>query len=190
MHRTLLPWLGVVSAFVLVIGWSTVGRAESDFPVYLSGWETSGGSFDTVTGVRSGVIFAGWVGGRGAKPGGWVPYPGEGGSWRVEIAFCCASTRQQQHMVTIVGGSWALQLPDDPDGDSFGGTVESGTVWFPRSLSEDLGCGPGVTKVSAMFVFDGDAQSSQTKACLDDLHAVPTGEPGHRIWGRIYPPQP
>jgi hypothetical protein len=185
MHRTLLPWLGVVSAFVLVIGWSTVGRAEGEFPVYLSGWETSGGSLNTETGVRYGVTFDGWVGGRGAKPGGWVASPGDGSSWHVEIDFCCASTRQQQHMVTILRGRWALQLPDDDD--PFTGTVESGTVWFPRSLSEDLGCGPGVTKVSAIFVFDGDEQSSQTKACLDDLHKLSTRPP---IWGRIGTPHP
>ena len=59
MHRTLLPWVGVVSACVLVIGWGTVGRAETDFPVYLSGLETSSGyaqrtAFDTMSPSRDG----------------------------------------------------------------------------------------------------------------------------------------
>jgi hypothetical protein len=92
------------------------------------------------------------------------------------------STRQKQHRVTILGGSWELQLPD---GAHFTGSVESGTVRFPRSLAEDLGCGPGVTKVSAIFLFDADAQSSHTKACLDDRHDLPTRPP---IWGRIGTP--
>jgi hypothetical protein len=183
MHRTLLPWVGVVSAFFLAIGWGTVGRAETDFPVYLSGLETSSG-YRTADGVRHHVTFEGWVGGTGPQQGGWVDSPGEGGSWRVVIDFCCVSTRQQQHRVTILGGSWELQVPD---GDYFTGSVESGTVRFARSLAEDLGCGPGVTKVSAMFLFDADAQSSHTKACLDDRHDLLTRPP---IWGRIGTPQP
>jgi hypothetical protein len=182
MHRTLLPWVGVVSAFVLVIGWGTVGRAETDFPVYLSGLETSSG-YVTADGVRHHVTFKGWVGGTEPQQGGWVASPGEGGSWRVVIDFCCVSTRQQQHRVTILGGSWELQVPD---GDYFTGSVESGTVRFARSLREDLGCGPGVTKVSAMFLFDADAQSSHTKACLDDRHGLHPPP----IWGTISTPQP
>jgi hypothetical protein len=182
MHRTLLPWVGVVSACVLVIGWGTVGRAETDFPVYLSGLETSSG-YRTADGVRHHVTFEGWVGGTGPQQGGWVASPGEGGSWRVVIDFCCVSTRQQQHRVTILGGSWELQVPD---GDYFTGSVESGTVRFARGLAEDLGCGPGVTKVSAMFLFDADAQSSHTKACLDDRHGLHPPP----IWGTISTPQP
>jgi hypothetical protein len=190
MQRTRLPWAGVVSAFFLAVGWATVGGAATDFPVTLSGWETFGG-YRTADGVRHDVTFEGWVGGTGPVPDtdgdgpiGWVAPPGEGGSWRVVIDFCCASTRRKQHRVTILGGSWELQLPD---GTHFTGSVESGTVRFPRSVAEDLGCGPGVTKVSAMLLFDADAQSSQTKACLNDLHDLPTRPP---IWGRIGTPQP
>jgi hypothetical protein len=182
MHRTLLPWVGVVSAFVLVIGWGTVGRAETDFPVYLSGLETSGGSL-TADGVRHNVTFKGWVGGTGAVRGGWVASPGDGGSWRMVIHYCCASTRQQQHMVTILGGRWQLQLPD---GDHFTGSVESGTVWFASTLAKDLGCGPGVTQVSATLLFDADEQTSDAKACLDDRHGLHPPP----IWGTISTPQP
>jgi hypothetical protein len=190
MHRTLLPWVGVVSAVFLAVGWGTVGRAETEFPVNLSGQETSGG-YRTADGVRHNVTFEGWVGGTGPVPDtdgvgpiGWVAPPGEGGSWSVVIDFCCSSTRREHHRVTILGGSWELQLPD---GAYFTGSVESGTVRFARSLAEDLGCGPGVTKVSAMFLFDPDAQNSHAKACLDDLHDLPTRPP---IWGRIGTPQP
>ena len=73
-----------------------------------------------------------------------------------------------------------------PDGDYFTGSVESGTVRFARSLAEDLGCGLGVTKVSAMFLFDADAQSSQADACLDDRHGLHPPP----IWGTISTPQP
>jgi hypothetical protein len=86
-------------------------------------------------------------------------------------------------MVTILGGSWKLQVPD---GDHFKGSVESGTVWFARNLTEDLGCRPGVTKVSAMFLFDADEQSSQADACLDDRHGLHPPP----IWGTISTPQP
>jgi hypothetical protein len=191
MHRTRLSWVGVVSVFFLAIGWGTVGGAEADFPVNISGWETYGGS-RTADGGRHEVTFEGWVGGTGPVPDtddggpiGWVASPGEGGSWRVVIDHCCASTRRKHHRVTILGGRWELQLPN---GAHFTGSVESGTVRFPRSLAEDLGCGPGVTKVSAMLRFDADGYSSQTKACLDDLHDSPDPDPP--IWGRIGTPQP
>jgi hypothetical protein len=188
MYRTLLPWVGVVSALFLAAGWGTVGRAEAEFPVNLSGQEMYSG--DPEGDVRRGVTFEGWVGGTGpvpdtdrAGPIGWVAPPGEGGSWHVVIDYCCLSTRQEQHMVTILpGGSWELQLPDDAP---FKGSVESGTVRFARSLAEDLGCGPGVTKVSAMFLFDADGQSSHAKACLDDRHGLRPPP----IWGRIGKPQ-
>lgn len=160
MHRTLLPWVGVVSAFFLAVGWGTVGRAEAEFPVHLSGLETSSGQKEGD--VRRGVTFEGWVGGTGPVPGGWVASPGEGGLWRVVIDYCCVSTRQEHRVVTILpGGSWKLQLPD---GAHFTGSVDSGTVRFARSLAEDLGCGPGVTKVSAILLFDADGQSSHAKA--------------------------
>lgn len=129
MHRTLLPWVGVVSAFFQAVGWGTAGRAETDFPVNLSGLETS--SWHAEGDVQVDVTFEGWVGGTGPVQDGWVASPGEGGLWSVVIDFCCLSTRQQQHGVTILGGSWELQLPD---GDHFTGSVQSGTVRFPQNL--------------------------------------------------------
>jgi hypothetical protein len=194
VHRTLLPWVGVVSAFFLAVGWGTVGRAETDFPVNLSGGETSSGHPESD--VQVDVTFEGWVGGTGpvpdtdgGRPIGWVAPPGEGGQWKIVLDYCCLSTRQQQHGVTILpGGSWELQLSD---GDHFTGSVQSGTVRFPQNLDEDLGCGPGVTKVSATFLFDADEhgqqqpKSSDATACLDDLHDWHPPP----IWGTIGKPQ-
>jgi hypothetical protein len=186
MHCKLLPLVGIVAVLFVAFGWGPVGRAQADFSVNLSGHETSRGhqQDDVIVGVR----FVGWVGGTGAEPDpdddgpvGWVPPPGEGGHWSFVLDFCCASTTDP--FVTILGGSWDLRFPG---GSRFSGSVESGIVQFPLSLEEDLGCGPGITTVSAILLFDSGGNGG-AEACLDDVREP---QPPFRlpIWGTIHQP--
>jgi hypothetical protein len=189
MHCKLLPLVGVVSALFLAVGCGTVGRAKTHFPVNLSGAETSTGHLEGD--VQVDVTFEGWVGGTGPVPDtdgvgpiGRVAPPGEGGQWKMVLDYCCLSTLEAQGFVTIVDGSWELQFPD---GSRFLGSVEIGIVRFPPGFSseEDIGCGPGVTKVSAILL-DADEDNDKdkarrTKACLDDLRGLDPIP----IWGAI-----
>ena len=179
MHCKLLPLAGVVSVLFVAIGLGTVERAHADFSVNVSGQETSKGHAqdDVVVGVR----FVGWTGGTGPIPDGWVAPPGEGGHWSFVIDYCCVSTTEP--FVTILGGSWDLRLPD---GSRFSGSVESGIVQFPLSLEDDIGCGPGVTTVSASLLLDSGGDG-EAEACLDDVREP---QPPFRlpIWGTIHQP--
>jgi hypothetical protein len=175
MHRKLLPLVGVVSVLFVTFSLGTGGRANADFPVNVSGEETSTGR--TKGDVQVHVTFKGWFGGTGPVPDGWVAPPGEGGKWKFVIDYCCLSTVQEQGFVTILGGSFKLKLPD---GDHFKGSIESGTVQFPLSLEEDLGCGPGITTVSAILLFDS-GEDGDAEACLDDLRGLDPIP----IWGTI-----
>jgi len=196
MDRKRLPLVGVVSALFLAVGLSTVGHAKTDFPVNLSGGETSSGHPEGD--VQVDVTFEGWVGGTGPVPDtdgigpiGWVAPPGEGGQWEIVLDYCCLNTLEEEGFVTILDGSWELQLPD---GSRFSGSVESGIVQFPPgfSLEEDIGCGPGVTKVSAILL-DADEDDDKDKkdkgrlaeACLDDLRGLDPDP----IWGTISKPK-
>jgi hypothetical protein len=205
MHGTRLPLAGVVSVLFVAFGLGTGGRAQADFSVNLSGQETSRGVVKGVGSARNllkdpgrvvedsivvGVRFGGWIGGTGPEPDpdgvgpvGWVAPPGEGGHWSLVLDYCCASTTEP--FVTILGGSWDLRFPG---GSRFSGSVESGTVQFPSSLEEDLGCGPGVSTVSAILLFDS-GESGGAEACLDDLQAfLNLEEPPFQIpiWGTLH----
>jgi hypothetical protein len=119
-------------------------------------------------------------------PIGWAAPPGEGGRWSVVIDHCCLSTFEAQGFLTILGGSWNLMLPNH---NVYSGSVEGGIVQFPPgfSLEEDIGCGPGVTTVSAILLFDSGGDG-EVEACLDDLRG-PSSQP-FRFWGTIRQHQP
>jgi hypothetical protein len=208
MHGTRLPLVGVVSVLFVAFGLGTGGRAQADFSVNLSGQQTAREVIKGVGSARNlpkhpgqvvedsivvGVRFGGWIGGTGPEPDpddvgpvGWVVPPGEGGHWSIVIDYCCFSTTEPvDPFLTIVGGSWDLGFPG---GSRFSGSVESGTVQFPASLEEDLGCGPGVSTVSAVLLFDS-GESGGAEACLDDLHAFfNLEEPPFQIpiWGTLH----
>ena len=192
MSCKLLPLVGGVSALFLAVGCGTVGH-KTRFPVNLSGVETSSGHPEGD--VQVDVTFEGWVGGTGPVPDtdgvgpiGRVAAPGKGGQWKIVLDYCCLSTFEAQGFVTILDGSWELRFPD---GNHSSGSVEFGIVRFPPgfSVEEDIGCGPGVTKVSA-FLLDADDDSDKdkarrTRACLDDirgLNPIP-------IWGTLGKPK-
>jgi hypothetical protein len=187
MHCTLLPLVGVVSALCLAVGCGTVGLAKTQFPVNLSGVETSIGHPEGDVTVDA--TFEGWVGGTGPVPDtdgdgpiGRVAPPGEGGQWKIVVDHCCLSTVNTQGFLTILDGSWELQFPD---GRRFSGSVEMGIVRLLPSLEADIGCGPGVPKVLALLRDAGEDKAKdkarRTEACLDDLRGLDPIP----IWGTI-----
>src|SRR5258708_7741518 len=150
--------------------------AASGSSVNISGLEVFPGI--PIGGNTYGTTFAGWVGGGGAVPNGWVACPAGSscGGWTVVINY--HGTPAFGSFVTILTGVWFLTTPN-PNGHSYPGTVTGGKVQWPPNSSTDISCGAGVATVTASL--SGGANSFN--GCLDDMR------PGHpfppHIWGMI-----
>ena len=143
-------------------------------PVNLSGYETFLGLDCKLAGqpATCGVTFAGWIGGDGPVPGGWEPFPGDfQGLWNSSVNYI--GHAGFGNTVFILSGRFRISFLD---GHSLSGSVISGTVRWPMSVIDDLGCGPGVALIDVTL-----NRSQRFQGCLHDLPAGSVIPP--MVWG-------
>jgi Beta-propeller repeat len=168
--------LGFQNAFVTKIG-STIAERLN-----LSGDETSIGHICMVDGhvATCGAHFVGWSGGAGHIANGWVASPGDGKAvWEANVAY--EGDVAFGKTVELVKGS-TLQILLKPS-KLLSESVTEGTVTWPASVHDDLGCGGGVAKVHALFTTSKDEPGSFV-GCLHDLPAGSVVPP--KIWGTFF----
>jgi hypothetical protein len=176
-------WIVLATAVAtLLLGAMSALAATQPGPTNVSGRETFPGiDCGTKDGqpFTCGTSFRGWIGGNGPvseNDGGWVPFPGQGGSVVVRINYL-GTARVPGGSVTIKEGTWRIYF-----GKSYyHGKVLGGTVQWPESGSEVAGfsCGTDVAVVQASLSDD----ASSFVGCLDDIPKpiIP------KIWGTFSP---
>jgi hypothetical protein len=167
---------GATNAFVAKIGSTIADRLN------LSGVEFFAGHPCTVDGqgATCGAHFIGWSGGSGHVANGWVPFPGDGKAvWEANVAY--EGDVAFGKTVELVKGS-RLELLEQ-NNKLLSEIVTEGTVTWPASTNDDLGCGRGVAKVHALFRTKQDAPASFV-GCLHDLPAGSVVPP--KIWGTFF----
>jgi hypothetical protein len=167
---------GVTNAFVSKIV-STI-----DERLNLSGDEFSVGHTCMVNGhvATCGAHFVGWSGGTGHVANGWVAFPGDGKAlWEANVAY--EGDVAFGKTVNLVKGS-RLELLLKPN-KLLSEIVTEGTVKWPASVHDDLGCGGGVARVHAQFTTTKDEPGSFL-GCLLDLPAGSVLPP--KIWGTFF----
>jgi hypothetical protein len=148
----------------------------------LSGNETSIGHVCMVNGhvATCGAHFVGWSGGAGHVANGWVASPGDGKAvFEANVAY--TGDVAFGKTVELVKGS-TLQLLLKPN-RLLSESVTEGTVTWPASVHDDLGCGGGVAKVHALFTSSNSGPGSFV-GCLHDLPAGSVLPP--KIWGTFF----
>jgi hypothetical protein len=167
---------GATNAFVSRIGSTIADRLN------LSGVEFFAGHPCTVDGqpATCGAHSLGWGGGSGHIANGWVPFPGDGKAvWEANVAY--EGDVAFGKTVELVKGS-RLELLEQ-NNKLLSEIVTEGTVTWPTSTNDDLGCGRGVAKVHALFRTKQDAPASFV-GCLHDLPAGSVVPP--KIWGTFF----
>jgi hypothetical protein len=169
-------WLvGTVATAAFAVALSIVGQAAAS--VNLSGYEFLLGTSCSINGEPGtcGVQFGGWTGGGGPISGGWTTFPGNRrGLWEANINYIGKANFGES--VQVVGGSYDVLFKN---AKAISGTVTTGTVMWPASVSDNIGCGAGVATVA--LALTGDA--SYFSGCLHDLPAGSVIPP--KIWGTI-----
>jgi hypothetical protein len=167
---------GATNAFVSKIGSTIAARLN------LSGVEFFAGHPCTIDGQHAtcGAHFLGWSGGSGHVPNGWVAFPGDGKAvWEANIDY--GGDAAFGKTINLSKGS-RLELLLKKE-KLLSETVTEGTVVWPLSATDDLGCGAGVAKVRALFTTkQGDPASFV--GCLHDLPAGRVIPP--KIWGTFF----
>jgi hypothetical protein len=109
-----------------------------------------------------------------------VAFPGDGKAvWEANVAY--EGDAAFGKTVELVKGS-RLELLEQ-NNKLLSEIVTEGTVTWPASTNDDLGCGRGVAKVHALFRTKQDAPASFV-GCLHDLPAGSVVPP--KIWGTFF----
>jgi hypothetical protein len=162
-----------VALLLIVLGLAGGAAALAALATGFSGYEISPGS--ACGDQTCGTTFAGWTNAAGSS---WVPRrQSNGGHWLARINY--RGTPGIGRSVEITGGSFAWV---EANGTAHYGPITGGTVTWPSSLSENIGCGAGVARVSATIA-EGATPGSIT-GCLDDTH-IRQGVFPPRIWGAL-----
>ncbi len=167
------PWILV--ALIAGLAFPAVAQAP---PINLSGYEFALGSPCTINGQagKCDVGFAGWTGGLGQVPNGWVPFPGNRkGLWSTEVNYI--GSPDWNATVNLQSGTFDLFLKNR---SAISGTVTGGTVQWP-SQGGTLGCGTDVAKVIVFLTINNTPHSFD--GCLHDLPAGAIIPP--KIWGTL-----
>ncbi len=175
---------GVIGALLVGVGPALAHRSPLK-EINISGYEIFLGVDCQVDSqpAKCNDTFAGWTGGKGPVPDGWVPYSRRErgvneGSWAVSLNY--TGTPGFGSSVTIIGGTWWLKFKD---GHVFSGTVTGGSVQWPGE-NQNIGCGTNVAKVSATITVITPASASGTfTGCLHDLPAGTVIPP--KVWGTV-----
>jgi beta-propeller repeat-containing protein len=172
----LLGGSGVSNAFVSKIGSTITERLN------LSGDEFSVGHPCMLDGhaATCGAHFVGWSGGTGHVANGWVAFPGDGKAvFEANVAYE-GDVAFGKTVELVKGGKLELLLTPNK---LLSEIVTEGTVTWPVSVYDDLGCGGGVAKVRALFTTTKDEPASFV-GCLHDLPAGSVLPP--TIWGTFF----
>lgn len=138
-------------------------------------------------GVRSGNItvgatFAGLTThGDGTS---WHPAASNsGGLWAVSANYVGfpGIVPGTENSVTVIGGTWFLE---GADGTTQTGNILSGSVSWPATLHANIGCRPGIAKLTvAISLLNSNQQAGVINGCLDDTHLDKVFPP--KIWGTL-----
>jgi hypothetical protein len=165
----------ILTSFVLALGAMVfiggAAMAHGAHGTAFSGYEVYPGYPEH--GITEGTTFGGWAHGGP----GWLP-PVDGGQsyWGATINY--SGKAGLKSAVTITGGYWAWHAPD---GTVHAGPVLNGRVEWPATLADDIGCGAGIAKFSALLMPGGTLNG-----CLDDTHMPQVFPP--RVWGTVVLP--
>jgi hypothetical protein len=159
----------IASLFISAAG--CVAPAYGAEPIGLSGYELS-------TGTRHGdvvrnIIFAGTTN----TPCNCFTSQSDGGTW-VATADRTGGQGIGAAPGVITGGRLAI---DTDVLVSY--RITGGTVTWPATLEQDIGCGPGVATVYLTL-----SRARTVTGCLDDTHLDPFRQPfvfPPRIWGTL-----
>jgi hypothetical protein len=139
-------------------------------PVGISGYELYNG---TQSGdVVRGIVFAGTTN----APCSCFTRQSDGGTWVASVDRTAGGGLGSS--TTLLGGRLTM---DRETVRSY--RIIGGTVTWPVSLDQSLGCGPGVAVVYMTL-----SRGSTFTGCLDDTHLDPFQEPfvfPPRIWGTL-----
>jgi len=167
---------GATNAFVSRIGSTITNRLN------LSGVEFFAGHPCMVDGQAATceVHSVGWGGGSGHDANGWAPFPGDGNAvWEANVTYE-GDVAFGKTVELVKGSRLELLLKGNK---LLSEIVTEGTVMWPASTNDDLGCGGGVAKVHALFRTKQDAPASFV-GCLHDLPAGSVVPP--EIWGTFF----
>ena len=163
----------IVPALVLAGG--CLAPAQAAEPLGLSGYELSNGTSDGNL-VRR-VLFAGTL----HDACNCFVSQGDDGTWVATVDRTAGGGIGGS--VTIVGGRITIDK-DGADARTF--RITGGYVNWPASLTQDIGCGPGVAVLRATV--SPASYGRSLDGCLDDTHLDPRQQPfvfPPRIWGTL-----
>lgn len=170
--------LGIVLLLVFGSG-SVLAGGAPQASGSLSGYEFFPGLRLPFTSIRTthGTSFGGWT--HGAAPA-WQPFAlRSGGYWVATITY--RGRTGPGRLVPITGGSWVLH---HPGGGVDTGKVVRGSVIWPATLADDLGCGKGVAVIDATLgTFRRSTPAGTLTGCLDDTHLGERFPP--RVWASL-----
>lgn len=174
------PKCSMVILATLAFGFSFAGNARAQLPVNLSGYEFFLGVDCFIGGQAAtcGVRFGGWTGGDGAVASGWTRPPGDrDGLWDANVNY--SGKAGFGNTAALLGGMWTVYFRN---GITVSGAVTGGSVQWPPTSSDNIGCGTAVATVSASLNLTTGGAATFT-GCLHDLPAFAVIPP--KAWGSI-----